>query len=664
MWAGTVVAPAWPISAGTVRVELPEGNTVPEDWQRLLMDAIRQVGVGDNLDAEALTLVTKAAAGELVSLEIVTDLTKAKQGKPARLMHFVVGSWRPDIPDDAAVILLDATGDAGDIAAVAGSPVDDCTPAGHLPLHHPVVQIPDDISRKTKISTVAGMIDAFLTAHPEVQRLGIIGHQGHIDDLIDGGQLGAAARSRLAKWCYFGQGPDRASNDWHQTCDHLLVLGTPRPNPGAYRRWLVQHGLHDAAGRPDGDWGPRDWEAVTTDGQPLTVHGAGYRDADWHRAYTAVSRSILHQSVGRGRSILPDGIPVTILSNEPTQYPVAPSLTTTPAAVRETVEILLGMGRQSAPDLLGQCAKTPIGFSYRENCASGPWRSGECISAIMAAAGVNRRAAEVRLKQCHDAGLLTKPGRGWWAIPGGNDDPVPDVPATTPRPAVVKPTGPAVVITTTAPVDDAPTLDVVAASTTETTTATCTSTVTPADAPVFDDLLALIDERAAIMEFDGGLDRETADLLAREMVLGRDVPAALPDPDDAIVVAADHAGLAVRSQPFVSQTLQRFTGTVRLIDDRDDPFAGQRQRQQPRRPGVCQCGHSDWVQVPIHSGQSIRVDCRHCDRFGWFGVWYGRRLSGPISLEPANTACEPATHTDRLSFLSPPPAGHVLLPAG
>jgi hypothetical protein len=95
----------------------------------------------------------------------------------------------------------------------------------------------------------------------------------------------------------------------------------------------------------------------------------------------------------------------------------------------------------------------------------------------MAAAGVNRRAAEIRLRQCHDAGLLTKPGRGWWAIPGGNDDSVPDVPATTPRPAMLRPTGPAVVITTTAPVDDAPTLDVVAASTTETTTATCTSTV-------------------------------------------------------------------------------------------------------------------------------------------------------------------------------------------
>lgn len=646
-------------TAGTVQVELPQGHTVPDNWQRLLMDSIRQVGVGDDLDAEALTLVTKAAAGELLTLEVVTDLTRTN-----RLMHFVVGSWRPALPADAAVILLDATGNADDIAAVVGQPVNDCTPAGHLPTQQRVVQIDTDISKGgnsrkggTSAATVAGLIDAFLSDHPEVQRLGIIGHQPHIKALIDGGELGAASRSRLAKWCWFGQGPDRASNDWHQACDHLLVLGTPRANPGTYRRWLVQHGLHAAAGKVDGDWGAKDWEAVTVDGVPTTVHGAGYRDADWHRAYTAVCRSTLHQVVGRGRPILPDGIPVTILSNEPTQYPVAPSLTTTPAAARETVEILLGMGSQTAPSLPGLCAKSPIGDSYRGFCASGPWPTATCVQAIMAAAGINRRAAEVRLAQCREAGLLTRPKRGWWAIAGAESVPVPEAPPSTPRPAEVSLTAPAVVITATGPVAPAPTMDVVADRTTDTTTTTCTSTVQPADAPEFDDLLALIDERAAIIEFDGGLDRETAERLAREMVLGRDQPAPQIDNDDAIVVAADHAGLAVRSQPFVGQVLGRLTGTVRLIDDRDDPFAGQRHRQQPRHPGACQCGQSDWVHVPIHGGKSIRVDCRHCDRFGWFGVWYGKRLPGPSPEAPAPTSGEPRQQTNRLSFLamSPPP---------
>jgi hypothetical protein len=35
------------------------------------------------------------------------------------------------------------------------------------------------------------------------------------------------------------------------------------------------------------------------------------------------------------------------------------------------------------------------------------------------------------------------------------------------------------------------------------------------------------------------------------------------------------------------------------------------------------------VQVPVHGGKSVRVDCGHCDRFGWFAVWHGRRMPSP-----------------------------------
>ena len=649
-------------TAGCVSVDLSATQSVPKRWQRLLMDSIRQVGVGRDLDAEALTLVTRAAAGELTSLQIVTDLTRK-----GRLVHFVVGSWRAFIPNHVSVIMLDATGDADDIAAVVGQPVNNCTPAGHLPLHHPVVQIPDDISRGTSSATVAGYVEAWLAEHPEVQ-VGIIGHQQHIRDLIDGGLLSGPARDRVAKWCYFGQGPDRASNDWHKECDHLLRLGTPRANPGDYRRWLVQHGLTEAASKIDGDWTRKDWAAMTVDGQPITVQGAGYRDPDWHRAYVAVSRSTGTQSDGRGRPILPEGIPVTILSNEPSPYPIAPSLTPQPAAVRETVEIVRKMGKPVATTLLGQTAKSPIGNLYRGNCGLGLRPTSECVQAIMAAAGVDRRAAETRLRQCKNAGLLSNPSHGWWGLPGAVDAPVTDAPLPSPEPAVAPAVTPpaimqqsvqSVVIAATGPVSAAPAVDVVAACIPATTTATCTSTVKPADAPDFDDLLALIDERAAIMEFDGGLDRETADRLAREMVLGRDAPMPSSEPADDIVVAADHTGMVLRGEPAVGRLLQRFPGTVKPIDDHDDPFAGQRQQQQPRRPGVCSCGHDDWVQVSIHGGQSVRVDCRHCDRFGWFGVWYGRRMPAPADDRAADP---PKTKVSRFpaSFLPAIAADPVL----
>lgn len=44
----------------------------------------------------------------------------------------------------------------------------------------------------------------------------------------------------------------------------------------------------------------------------------------------------------------------------------------------------------------------------------------------------------------------------------------------------------------------------------------------------------------------------------------------------------------------------------------------------PERPTAgCRCGCSETVAVPIHNGQSTRLDCRECGRFVRVGVWYG-----------------------------------------
>ena len=39
---------------------------------------------------------------------------------------------------------------------------------------------------------------------------------------------------------------------------------------------------------------------------------------------------------------------------------------------------------------------------------------------------------------------------------------------------------------------------------------------------------------------------------------------------------------------------------------------------------VCRCGSTDWRDVPIHDGQSIRRECGRCRRFIDFSVWYGK----------------------------------------
>ena len=41
--------------------------------------------------------------------------------------------------------------------------------------------------------------------------------------------------------------------------------------------------------------------------------------------------------------------------------------------------------------------------------------------------------------------------------------------------------------------------------------------------------------------------------------------------------------------------------------------------------GACRCGSTEWRDVPIHDGRSIRRDCPSCDRFIEFPVWYGNK---------------------------------------
>lgn len=41
---------------------------------------------------------------------------------------------------------------------------------------------------------------------------------------------------------------------------------------------------------------------------------------------------------------------------------------------------------------------------------------------------------------------------------------------------------------------------------------------------------------------------------------------------------------------------------------------------------ICRCGSSDYVDHPIHDGQSLRRDCAICGRFIAFPVWHGPSL--------------------------------------
>lgn len=639
---------------GTMAVDL--GNLVrqvPKNWQRLLYDAIGQVGVSRDLTPEALTLVTKAAVGDLKSLEVVTDLVE--KGEEKRLHHYLVGTWRPGLPADVPVILLDATGCAADIEAATGMVVNDCTPSGHLPTVGEVVQLVDDITRGTSATTVAGVLEAFLEAHPEVQRLGVMGHKPHIAALFKDEKLSPEARVRVSKCCHFGQGPDRGSNDWHQNCDHILILGTPRANPGTYRRWLAQHGLKGSAAR-DGSWGSKPWRSVTTDGQPTVVAGAGYNDPDWHRAYVAVTQAGLHQAVGRGRTILAGGCPVTIVSNEPTPYRVGPSLEVRPAALRATVAAVVVLLAPASRPVL-----SAIENPYREKYGSALVTTAEIVAAVQDATrsagkpgGVGQSAVEKRLRQCLAEGMLTQPRRGLWGLPAGQPESV-----QAAAPAVVQPLQPATVVVAVPPESDPDDVQIVITTPLPDVVTETTTTAPLESAPLdFEGLMEAVDERAAILEYDGCHDRGTADRLAREAILGRDAVAGDPS-GSAVEVAAcvDYAPLHARSLPLVADALKRFPAYVSVLDDRSDPFASS--RQVAVQAGACKCGLDKWIEVSIHGGRSTRIDCGHCDRFGWFSRWHGQQMEGTTNRPAKPPALEPPEEPRSLSF-GWMPATHTL----
>src|SRR5262249_6122071 len=98
-------------------------------------------------------------------------------------------------------------------------------------------------------------------------------------------------------------------------------FGTPRVPPSAVREHLLRTSRYSAAKLTlqQAGWSLDDdggWYGRKDNGRKCVVCTPRYRDPDWHRACCALVRSELLQSVGRGRAILPEGIPVFVVTRE------------------------------------------------------------------------------------------------------------------------------------------------------------------------------------------------------------------------------------------------------------------------------------------------------------------------------------------------------------
>jgi hypothetical protein len=333
----------------TTELELPGAAREPEDAHKLLNDACCRLA---DPPAAAMKLALAAAGGSLSLLSVAVDVEPAPPapaptaavpgagapqaggakedggvgksptpGRPAcgvKLVRRLVGVTQLGLPAEAVVWLGDATGSREELERVLGRPVVDMTPAGRLEPLQDVLQIvpKHDVTKRMEPATALPLLRAVLHDHPRYKRVGLLTHMNKAKELQK--LLGEPYKSRLAHVSHFHSGLSRGSNVWIDSCDCLIVLGTPRVGDQAVRQRLIRLGMRHAASRTreeagwEWDW----WSAVTVSGRRLTVKTKHHTDHDWHAAYCYLVRSELVQAVGRGRGILPEGIPVIVVTTE------------------------------------------------------------------------------------------------------------------------------------------------------------------------------------------------------------------------------------------------------------------------------------------------------------------------------------------------------------
>jgi hypothetical protein len=306
-------------SNGPDEVPLPEpARHQPEDVHRDLNEAVVTSELAP--PAEAMQLALAAALGNLSLVAVAVDerpcpAKDGEEGPSVKIVRRLVGVTRTDLPPGCW--LSDATADRAELEGALGRPLRDITPAGRLFRHHPALQVipARDVTKAREPAAVLPLLRGVLHDLP-YRRVGLLTHKRLAASLPN--LLEEPYRGRLAMVEYFGGGYSRGSNAWITACDALVILGTPRVGADAVQLHLFRLGKVRAARRSREEiaWGPDDWSGLTESGRRVTVRTPHYADHDWHAAYCSLVRSELVQAVGRGRGILPEGVPVLVVSTE------------------------------------------------------------------------------------------------------------------------------------------------------------------------------------------------------------------------------------------------------------------------------------------------------------------------------------------------------------
>jgi hypothetical protein len=304
----------------TEEITLPTPfNHTPPNLHRDLYSALCVLSPAYRPPRAAMELPILATLGQLRRIVILFNEYRNEWGG-WQIRRYLTGVGRNDLPIGVPTSLSNTTTDLDELATMVNRPINTITPLGGVPLVQPVVQIVPkyDVTRERNIYHVVDILRGVLHDLPQYQRVGALCHSTHYEKLIE--KLREPYSSRITLLAYFCEGLSRGSNEWITQCDVMIILGTPRPGTPAIRERLVQNGNIQAARltSEQADWHLEKWIGTTETGESREITTARYRDENWHRAYTNICKAQLKQAIGRGRGILPTGIPVYLISQEDT----------------------------------------------------------------------------------------------------------------------------------------------------------------------------------------------------------------------------------------------------------------------------------------------------------------------------------------------------------
>jgi hypothetical protein len=368
----------------------------PRGMERILYRATRAARA--TLRAGAWRIIVAAASGKLHSAAICVDLPAQNGTASSNTIPVkeVIGCRYNPPPESATVWFNDATFCRDQLELILNKKVSDKTPPGQLEIQKKAIQFPQDITQRTSADNVRTYIRGVLADRPKFTRVGVICHKRHIGAVRS---LGANFDQRVVKVDYFRSGEDRSSNKWHEECDLIIVVGTPRVPRSAVAQYLVQVGeVGIACEQPE--WGLLPWTGTTESGRTVTIRGFGFRNDLWQEAHRAIVRAQLRQAVGRGRGILKTGCEVVVLSNEECGLVISDAgLLSMNGTTTKVLQAMQELSAQNAnKDYLGNRALKSSDIA--ERC------------------GLGRRQTQIALRALEDRGFARRDGRrsGWLLV--------------------------------------------------------------------------------------------------------------------------------------------------------------------------------------------------------------------------------------------------------